>query len=326
MSADIDSSLKKARTELIENFDDEVREKLRVRSSTAQDYRNRFETLLMDITRHELKDDAQFLSDYSFILRRKTFESDYPLGLYELPRRNGEAHLYRLGHPLAMAIIKAAKARTLKPAAIEFDLSRHEGKISILEEYKGQSGFLSITLFRVNALEHDEEYFLFAGISRDGKVLDDEAVRRLFTLDGTVTGATPDMAETGIANLIDKREKAVLDRVSRRNADYFEKEADKLDGWAEDLKLGLEREIKDIDKQIKETRRLSVAALTLEEKLRHQKEIKTLETTRNAKRKSLFEAQDDIDRRRDKLIEDIEAKLKVGYTRETLFEVEWRVR
>ncbi|MDR2630843.1 MAG: hypothetical protein LBC60_07975, partial [Spirochaetaceae bacterium] len=156
--------------------------------------------------------------------------------------------------------------------------------------------------------------------------LDDEAVKRLFTLDGTVTGATPDMAETGIANLIDKREKAVLDRVSRRNADYFEKEADKLDGWAEDLKLGLEREIKDIDKQIKETRRLSVAALTLEEKLRYQKEIKTLEATRNTKRKSLFEAQDDIDRRRDKLIEDIEAKLKVGYTRETLFEVEWRVK
>jgi adenine-specific DNA-methyltransferase len=97
-------------------------------------------------------------------------------------------------------------------------------------------------------------------------------------------------------------------------------------GWAEDLKLGLEREIKDIDKQIKGTRRLSAAALTLEEKLRCQKDIKTLETARTAKRKSLFEAQDDIDRRRDKLIGDIEAKLKVGYTRKTLFEVEWRVK
>jgi adenine-specific DNA-methyltransferase len=122
------------------------------------------------------------------------------------------------------------------------------------------------------------------------------------------------------------REPAVLEGVSQRNADYFEKEADKLDGWAEDLKLGLEREIKDFDKQIKETRRLSVAALPLEEKLRYQKEIKRLESARNTSRKSLFEAQDDIDRHRDNLIEDIEARLKMRYTKETLFEVHWRLR
>jgi adenine-specific DNA-methyltransferase len=332
MSEDIDSSLKKAWTELIENFDDEVREKLRGRSSAAQEYRSRFETLLMKLTRHELKDDAEFLSDYSFLLRPQKHKDDYPQetfwvpGLYELPRRSGEAHLYRLGHPLAIEIIKTARMRTLKPATIEFDLSGHEGKISIMEEYKGQSGFLNVTLLRVSALEQDEEYFLFAGITHNGKVLDDEIIKRLFTLDGVVTDETPETNKTGIAGLIDKKEKTVLERVSQRNADYFEKEADKLDSWAEDLKLGLEREIKDLDKQIKETRRLSVAALTLEEKLRHQKEIKRLESARNTSRKSLFEAQDDIDRCRNNLIEDIEAKLKAGYTRKTPFEVQWRLR
>jgi adenine-specific DNA-methyltransferase len=102
----------------------------------------------------------------------------------------------------------------------------------------------------------------------------------------------------------------------------FEKAADKLDGWVEDFKLVLEREIKDFDKQIKETRRLPVAALTLEEKLRHQKEIKRLESSR----KSLFDAQDDIDRRRDNLIKGIDTNLKVRYTRKTLFEVQWGVK
>jgi adenine-specific DNA-methyltransferase len=143
---------------------------------------------------------------------------------------------------------------------------------------------------------------------------------------GKVLSEFPAPEETGIADILNQKEKALLNRVAQRNADYFEKEADKLDGWAEDLKLGLEREIKDIDKQIKETRRLSVAALTLEEKLRYQKAIRRLETTRNTKRKSLFDAQDDIDRHRDRLIEDIEEKLKVVYNRKTLFEVEWRVR
>jgi adenine-specific DNA-methyltransferase len=230
MSEDIDNSLQKTRAELIENFDDEVREKLRVRSSSAQEYRNRFETLLMDVTRHELKDDAEFPSDYSFRLHRKTFDGDYPLGLYELPRRTGEAHLYRLGHPLAIAVINAAKNRELQPGIVEFDLTRHQGKISVLEEYRGTSGKLSVCILTAQALEQREEYFLFAGLTRDGKTLDDEAVKRLFTLDGTLLAGSPEAADTGISALLDQKEQAGLRAVSQRNADYFENEADKLDG------------------------------------------------------------------------------------------------
>ena len=55
--------------------------------------------------------------------------------------------------------------------------------------------------------------------------------------------------------------------ISERNARFFEAEADKLDGWADDLKVGLEREIKELDRQIKEARRAATTALTLEEKL-----------------------------------------------------------
>jgi hypothetical protein len=40
--------------------------------------------------------------------------------------------------------------------------------------------------------------------------------------------------------------------------------------------VGLEREIKEIDRQIREARRAATAALTLEEKLAGQKQIKPL--------------------------------------------------
>jgi adenine-specific DNA-methyltransferase len=116
-------------------------------------------------------------------------------------------------------------------------------------------------------------------------------MKRLFTLDGTLVREPPTVMDAGISAILDKKEQAVIAGVSQRNADYVENEAEKLDGWAEDLKLGLEREISDarsadIDKQIKETHRLSVAALTLEEKVKRQKEIKTLESSRNTKRRS----------------------------------------
>jgi hypothetical protein len=54
--------------------------------------------------------------------------------------------------------------------------------------------------------------------------------------------------------------------ISEHNARFFEVETEKLEGWADDLKFGLEREIKEIDRQIKEARRAATAALTLEEK------------------------------------------------------------
>jgi hypothetical protein len=44
------------------------------------------------------------------------------------------------------------------------------------------------------------------------------------------------------------RQEAILQSVSQRNAAFLEAEANKLDSWAEDLKVGLEREIKEIDR------------------------------------------------------------------------------
>ena len=80
-----------------------------------------------------------------------------------------------------------------------------------------------------------------------------------------------------------------------------------------------------MDRQIKEARRAATAALTLEEKLAGQKQIKALESQRNAKRRTLFDAQDEIDRRREQLIADIEGKLQQQISQEKLFSIRWRL-
>jgi adenine-specific DNA-methyltransferase len=98
-----------------------------------------------------------------------------------------------------------------------------------------------------------------------------------------------------------------------------------LDGWADDLKAGLEREIKEFDRQIKEARRAATATLTLEEKLEAQKRLKAIEAQRNAKRRALFDAQDDIDCHREQLIVEIEGKLEQKTTLLEVFSIQWKV-
>ena len=63
-----------------------------------------------------------------------------------------------------------------------------------------------------------------------------------------------------------------------------------------------------IPSDLKEARRVATVALTLEEKLAGQRHVKELEGKRNAKRKSLFAAQDEIEARRDELIRTVEGR------------------
>jgi ERCC4-related helicase len=328
LSSEINESLTQTRKKLLENFDDEVREKLKVREADSKAYLNRYERLLMQLTRHELEPYTEFVGDSSFVLRSNPFEklnTDIPLGLYELPRRTGEAHLYRLHHPLAQAVVTRAKNRDLQPAKLEFAYSDHQGKVSLLEPLIGKSGWMTLGLLSIESLDQSEDHLIFAAISQDGKVLHEDAAARLMTLPARVVGQpAPVNGSSGLLNSTTaERQAGIQRRVSERNARFFEAEAEKLEGWADDIKLGLEREIKDLDRQIKEARRRATTALTLEEKLAGQKEIKGLEATRNDKRRSLFDAQDRVDQQRTQLIASIESKLVQQVSMKTLFEIHW---
>lgn len=330
LSLEINESMTRTRQQLLENFDDEVREKLRVRNEAAKAYLNRHEKLLIQLTQHELAGLAEFHDDASFRLQTQPFPNkadSIPLGLYELPRRSGEAHLYRLNHPLAEALVAKAKHRELPATEIQFDYGQHDGKISSLEPLIGQSGWLALTLFSVESLDQTEDHLIFSAITEAGEWLDEEVVQRLLTLPSSA--ARPIQIQADAQSVLEThgkgRQKAIQREVSERNARFFEAEAEKLDGWADDLKVGLEREIKELDRQIKEARRAATLALTLEDKLAGQKLIKALEAQRNQKRRSLFDAQDQIDRQRDELIGQIENKLAQSIKDHLLFVAGWRL-
>ena len=78
-----------------------------------------------------------------------------------------------------------------------------------------------------------------------------------------------------------------------------------------------------MDRQIREARRAATAAVTLEEKLAGQRQVKALEAERNRKRRALFDAQDEVDHQREALIDAIEGKLTQTAHLGTLFTVRW---
>jgi adenine-specific DNA-methyltransferase len=320
-----------ARRKLLENFDDEVREKLKVRDQDTGQHLERFERQLMRLTAHELDGAATFINGSSFRLDALpdwVEDRSIPTGLYELPRRSGEAHLFRLNHPLGGAIVARALQRELPIAELVFDYSAYDGRISVVEPFVGRSGWLTAALLTIDALGQSEDHLLVAGQCDDGTAMGEEALRRLLTVNAEVgtPAVVPDSVTPQLDGQLSARQDAIRRDVSERNARFFEMEATKLDGWADDLKVGLEREIKELDRQIKEARKAATVALTLEEKLAGQKAVKALEAQRSAKRRSLFDAQDKIDAQRAELIAQIEAKLVQQIDTRELFTIRWSLR
>jgi len=330
LEAQIDEKIQQTREKLLENFDEEVQEKLKIKDRESSEYLGKFENWLWELTHFYLRDCAQFETDAkSFVLSSNPFpEEKIHSGPYRIGKNVADANLYRIGHPLAQRIIEQCKALTPTPAELVFKYTGAGKTISILEPLIGKSGWLSLSNLTVSSFE-TEDWLLFAGVTDDGQELDPDQCQRMFSLNAGESPQLSLMPQDAIRAVLDsqvaRQQQVVRVRLSEKDADYFGIEMEKLEGWASDLKESLEHELKEIDRDIKTTKREAQLASSLESKVALHKRIKELESRRAEKRRGLFEAQDAVDSRKDKLLTEVEARLKQGIVKKDLFTVHWRV-
>ncbi|MCX8516578.1 MAG: SNF2-related protein [Rhodoferax sp.] len=327
LSGEINEAMVKTRQILLENFDEKVQEKLRVHEENSPLVRSKYERMLMELSWVELADCANF-DEGGFDLKRVPDAAlkDVSLGRYELPRRSGDAHLYRIGHPLAEWVMQQAKKRELVSTRLVFDYDCYGRQISTLRAYRGKTGCLTLKLISVKTLGNEEQYLVAAACTSDGQALAEDDPEKLLCLPARSESAG--VFSTVDANLLEDvqaRKNTLLREINQRNLGYFDQEVQKLDAWADDLKLGLEQEIKEIDRQIKEVRRSAVSSPTLEEKLVHQKMQRELEASRGKLRRELFIRQDEVEAQRNEVIGQLEVQLQQQVVEQTLFTIEWEM-
>jgi hypothetical protein len=166
-----------------------------------------------------------------------------------------------------------------------------------------------------------------AASTTDGDPLAEDDPEKLLRLPAT-TRAAGLFNNAGNATLVadvEARTLALLREINQRNLGYFEQEVQKLDAWADDLKLGLEQEIKEIDREIKEVRRPAATSPTLEEKLSWQKKQRELEGKRSKLRRELFIRQDEVEAQRNNFISQLEVQLQQQVEERALFTIEWEL-
>ena len=325
LETDITAGHLDAREKLLDNFDQEVVEKVRTQSHDCLD---RFNQQLWLLTRYLLADYARFEeTGYSFALHKNPFpgETIHP-GPYRMGKKVDDVNTYRLGHPLAQRVLAQGKGCATPTREVIFQYTGSGKNIAIIDSLVGRRGWLLCSNFTVHALE-TEDHLVLAGIGDDGEVLDGPQCRRLFDLPGEQRADTE--APANIAAMLDaarvKQQQALLEGMATRNGRWFDIEMDKLDRWAEDRRATLKAELDELDETIKATKKAARLAPNLPDKLERQRELRKLETQRDDAWRSYDAASRDVDRQKDTLLDEISQRLQQHVEHGVLFILRWQL-
>jgi hypothetical protein len=341
MDEQIRSRLDDTRRTLLEHFDEDVHQRLRVQLADAQAQLDRVGRRFWSLTRFMLAERARFDEpELAFDLDRPPSE-DIARGRYHLiskskPRDAIEGNadgaeeagrfLYRLSHPLGEHVIEHAKELKTPDAEIVFDVTHHPTKLSMVEALRGRRGHLTLTRLTVDSYDR-EEYLLFSGFEDDGTALDAETMEKLFLCAGTLTEAAtiPDAVSQRLAAESDRHAGATINRSLEQNNLHFHDAREKLERWADDMVLAAEKALRDTKEQIKAQRRQARQAVTLEEQRQIQEKIQKLERQQRRQRQEIFRVEDEIMEKRDGLIDQLEKRLAQRTATEALFSIRWAV-
>ena len=333
----IRARLDDTRRALLEHFDEDVHQRLRLQLADAQAQLDRVGQRFWALTRLMLVDAARFDdAALAFDLMRAP-AGDIPTGRYHLiskthPRASdGDASedvsrfLYRLSHPLGEHVVDSAKALPTPQEHITFDVSRHPTRVAAVETLRGHSGYLTLQRLTVESYER-EEYLLFSGFGDTGAALDQEAMEKLFGLSGAGRPhAVPATIEARLASEAERHAKATISRSLEQNNVHFQAAREKLERWAEDLVHSAEKALHDTKEQIKALRREARQAVTLAEQHAIQERIQKLERQQRKQRQEIFAAEDEVFEKRDRLIDELERRLGQRTDTDTLFSIRWTV-
>lgn len=323
LQGQISEKMLKARSALLENFDESVKEKLRDNLVQSRKNLDRFEKRLWMLTKHALRQDAVFDEErFSFTLRTNG-------DVYVLSKEgeNETNRPYRIGCPLAKEILAQYLTPLQESAFVEFNYTQTEGHTKLLEELIGQSGVMRVEKVSIDSFEQ-EDHLVVACQTESGDWVYPEIAEKMLMLPAHMLSPAHIEESIGVclSDRVEEMNQEILSSSSDRNNRFFDEEMEKLDSWADDMKLALEREISDLDQEIRLRNSEAKKISRLEEKVKAQRAIKDLERKRVEKRRNLYITQDEIDEKKEALLNKIEKMLKQKVERTCLFMIKWKLR
>lgn len=223
--------------------------------------------------------------------------------------------------------LMTAKAVKLNPSAIRF-FYRDSGKhIGFLDSHQNLCGVLSIDKLVYKTKSKVEEHLIISVATENGIEVDEDMMDSILELPAEIDGEYSQISydvEQKCKNGIVER----LKHIDDENKQYYYEECDKLDAYSDDLKDGLEREIKELGKQIAEKRKLfrtSSGTESLPTLHAIKDEIDLLEAERKTKQQTMFKRQEEIEIENRRLQDEIRARINATHHVEHIGTISFKI-
>jgi SNF2 family DNA or RNA helicase len=328
----INRRMQETQEKLLEHFDAQIHDLLKIQRERAEQQLDRVSRLFWQLTKHQLSPFATFDEKRLAFELNESPLTKVPTGAYELIRKGEKpsehAHLYRLSHPLGEYVLDTGRRLETPVTEMLFNLTGHEAKLSALQNLPEKSGWLELNLLELQSFQR-EEHLVFTAVTDDGQLLDEEQCELIFRLQGEVlnndVGGPDQQAGRQLSETVNRQLEARLSRLLDENNEYFQLERTKLEAWADDQLLSAEQKLEDTKTQIKEAKRQSRLAESVEDQKHAQEEIKRLSKLQRRQRQEIFDVEDEIEARRDALIDALERQMHQGSSTHHLFRIRWRL-
>ncbi|HUT54427.1 MAG TPA: SNF2-related protein [bacterium] len=326
----ISTRIQETRKMLLEHFDEDVHARLRVNLTGAQEQLDRVARMFWTLTRFILEEKAAFDDKaLTFQLHQPPLPAIKP-GTYHLISKEREnvlgEFLYRLGHPLGEYVIQAGKDCPAPVSKVSFNITDHPARITVVENLKGKSGWLVLQRLIIDSFER-EEHLLFSAFDDQGHSLDQETCEKLFNCQATVEACNQPLKSDNdrMGQELQRHAQATISKSLERNSRYFTETREQLEKWADDMVLAAEKELKDTKEQIKALNRQARQATTVGEQHQLQEKIRDMEKKKRRQRQQIFNVEDEIMDKRDKLIDALEKRMAQRTESALLFTIRWQV-
>jgi len=330
-ATEISKEMATAKAKVFDNLDPHVQDRLKAYDSQSGAVLNKFERLLLTVTRYQLGDLATFQGDGRQFLLHKSPVDEVPIGQYffkSQPLPN--AHQYRYASPLARWVLDKAKKAPTVSRKLEFSLGASERGSASMRELVGTEGILTINVvtFRMKAGAEDlsESYMLSGALTDDGLWLDQEYVADMMELACVDMNEISEEIEESLFDAHLNVRMSELEReVQTRNSRYYDQQEEILYRNSLDRKAELEARIREFRQKEKEHRKLASTADDPMEQLRHKKEARKWAQRADEEDDEARSERLKLRAEADKYLALIEESLKGTQEMEHLFTIRWRI-
>ncbi len=339
LDEEIQDKMRQTRQRVLENFDDTVRKILKIDYEEALDQLDEYGRKFWRLTQFMLEGKATFdETSLAFDLQIPPRE-DIRAGHYLLKRKadarllgqSGEesapGEIYRTTSPLGSWCIAEGGGLCPQVHHVDFDLSGYRGKISVLEQLKGQSGWMLLNKRTAEGIEAKDS-LLFSGFTEEGESLVTDILAQFFQLEAV-------MGEERIAtpNVIDRlaRESALLSKATakqeleRSNALYKERQA-QLDRWQDDQVNAAQHAVDVLKQEQRAARRAVENATTLSEQAEAGEKVAQLDRRLSKARRNVDTVEAAAWQKRTRILDELKKRLGQTVEEHALFTLHWSLK